>query len=140
MKSIFALTLLFILSFQLQAQTIIGQWKTFEDGKPSSIIKIYKAKNGKYYGKMVEILDPKLAQHTCDKCPGDRQGKPTQDLIVMRDLEISADQKSAEDGKILDPWKGKEYNCKVWLENPNQLKMRAYVGFLYGTRTWQRVN
>ena len=135
----FKLALVFILVSQLTlAQTIVGKWKAVENNKPSSLIQIYKGTNGKYYGKMVEVYDPELDKNICSKCPGDRKGKKMKNLVIMRDLKISKDKKSAEGGKILDPKNGKEYNCKVWLKDNNTLKMRAFVGFLYGTRTWTR--
>ena len=133
------LFLIFILASPLTyAQTIVGKWKAVNNNKPSSLIQIYRGSNGKYYGKMVEIYDPELAKNICSKCPDNRKGKKMKDLVIIRDLKINADKKSAEGGKILDPKKGKEYNCKVWLEGDNTLKMRAFVGFLYGTRTWTR--
>lgn len=124
----------------VRGQTILGKWKTYENGKPSSIVKIYAGKDGKYYGKMVKIFDPELAKHTCEQCQDYRKNQPTQNLVILRDLEIGPDKKSANKGKVLDPWKGKEYNCKVWLIDDRTLKLRAYVGFLYGTRTWYKEN
>ncbi|NJL13355.1 MAG: DUF2147 domain-containing protein [Microscillaceae bacterium] len=59
-------------------------------------------------------------------------------MDILRGLKASPDRKSAEGGKILDPSKGKEYHCKIWVEG-KQLRMRAYWGMLYGTRTWERV-
>lgn len=131
---------MFLMAFPAKAQTIVGKWKAVENKKPSSVIQIYKGSNGKYYGKMVELLDPKLKTHTCDDCKGERKGKGMQNLVVMRDLVIASDKKSAKGGKILDPWSGKEYNCKVWVDGADRLKMRAFVGILYGTRTWHKVN
>jgi uncharacterized protein (DUF2147 family) len=34
---------------------------------------------------------------------------------------------------------GKKYKAEIWLENGN-LKMRGYVGFIYRTQTWLRVD
>ncbi|MEO1654389.1 MAG: DUF2147 domain-containing protein [Bacteroidota bacterium] len=142
MRKIILLSLLGLvtLSYSSTAQTIVGKWKAIENKKPSSIIQIYKGSNGKYYGKMVELLDPKLKNHTCDDCKGERNGKAMQNLVVIRDLQIAKDKKSAKGGKILDPWSGKEYNCKVWVDGTNRLKMRAFIGILFGTRTWYKVN
>ncbi|MDX2303993.1 MAG: DUF2147 domain-containing protein [Microscillaceae bacterium] len=120
------------------SQTIVGKWKAYENGRLSSLIEIYAGQDGRYYGKMIEIYDADLAKKICEKCPGDRKNKGMKNLVILRDLKISADKKSADGGLILAPDTGKEYNCKIWLEDNNTLKMRAYVGFLYGTRTWEK--
>ncbi len=124
---------------KVRAQTIVGKWKAFENNKPSSIIEIFKGNDQEYYGKMVVLLDPELKKNRCDKCSGDRKGKGMQNLVIIRDLKANENLKEAKGGKILDPFKGKEYNCKIWVDG-NTLKMRAYIGFLYGTRTWHKVN
>ena len=48
-----------MLSSVLSAQNILGSWKTIDDatGKAKSIVRIYKAKNGKVYGKIEKLLD-----------------------------------------------------------------------------------
>lgn len=41
-----------------QIDKIVGKWKTIddEDGKAKSIVLIFKATNGKYYGKIEKLL------------------------------------------------------------------------------------
>ncbi len=41
-----------------QASKIVGMWKTIDDdtGEAKSYVKIYKAKNGFYYGKITKLL------------------------------------------------------------------------------------
>src|SRR5690606_11836653 len=77
MKNVLATLVLTVLTvFTIQAQTITGKWKTIDDetGEAKSIVEITE-KNGKYYGKILEILtDKKDAK--CDKCPGADKGKP----------------------------------------------------------------
>jgi uncharacterized protein (DUF2147 family) len=38
-------------------------------------------------------------------------------------------------GTILDPEDGKEYRCKIWLED-GELKVRGYLYFFYRTQSW----
>ena len=58
-------------------------------------------------------------------------------MIIMENLEKDDDE--WDDGEILDPNNGKIYDCKIWLEGNDILKVRGYVGFFYRTQTWKRV-
>jgi uncharacterized protein (DUF2147 family) len=134
---------LLLLSFSNQVgfaqTTIVGEWKTIDDetGKEKSIIRIFKATNGKYYGKVVKLLDTSKGENPlCTKCPDDRKNKPILEMILIRDmLQQGSEWKS---GRILDPEKGQEYNCRLWVESGN-LKVRGYWGIFYRTQTWYKV-
>ncbi|VAX17324.1 hypothetical protein MNBD_IGNAVI01-134, partial [hydrothermal vent metagenome] len=39
--------------------------------------------------------------------------------------------------EILDPKKGKVYDCKLWVEN-GKLQVRGYVLFFHRTQEWLR--
>ncbi|AWF82819.1 DUF2147 domain-containing protein [Microbulbifer sp. EKSA008] len=126
-----------LFALQASAADILGNWRTIDDetGETKSIVNIYE-KDGKYYGKVVDLL-MKPNDTVCDKCPGDLKGKPIVGMDVISGLEKKG--KKYEDGEILDPVKGKVYDLKVWLEDDNTLKLRGYLGFLYRTQTWHRV-
>ncbi|WP_444898278.1 DUF2147 domain-containing protein [Microbulbifer sp. SSSA005] len=126
-----------LFALQASAADILGNWRTIDDetGETKSIVNIYE-KDGKYYGKVVDLL-MKPNDTVCDKCPGDLKGKPIVGMDVISGLEKKG--KKYEDGEILDPVKGKVYDLKVWLEDDNSLKLRGYLGFLYRTQTWHRV-
>lgn len=126
-------------ALSVQAQTVTGKWKTIDDetGKPKSIVEISE-KNGKIYGKVVEILtDKKDAK--CDKCPGADKGKPIKGLTIIKGL--SKDGKEYSGGTITDPSSGKEYKCALKLNGADKLDVRGYVGIqaLGRTQTWVRV-
>lgn len=115
---------------------ILGKWKTIDDetGKPKSIVKIYKAKNGKIYGKVDQLLDKSSGDDpVCTKCNDDRKGQKIKGMTIIRGLKKSGN--AWKGGKILDPANGKEYTCKLWLEG-KKLKVRGYWGLLYRTQTW----
>lgn len=126
-------------ALSMQAQTVTGKWKTIDDetGKAKSIVEISE-KNGKLYGKVVEILtDKKDAK--CDKCSGADKGKPIKGLTIIKGL--SKDGKEYSGGTITDPSSGKEYKCVVKLNGTEKLDVRGYVGIqaLGRTQTWVRV-
>lgn len=135
-----ALLLFFFVSFG-QKHTVLGHWKTIDDktGKALSIIKIYE-KDNMFYGKIIDVLDPKGKNKLCEKCPGEDKGKPFLGLVVMSGLKKHGKEYSG--GKILDPLNGDFYQCYITLENEDKLKVRGYIGFaIFGrTQYWYRAD
>lgn len=123
-----------------QAQSITGKWKTFDDetGDAKSIVEIYE-KNGKIYGKIIEILEKGKEDKTCDKCKGSKKDKPVNGMVIIEGL--SKDGDTWEDGTILDPRNGNVYKCRINLENSDKLKVRGYLGIslLGRTQYWTRI-
>ncbi|MCC4606514.1 DUF2147 domain-containing protein [Xanthomonas campestris] len=121
----------------------VGRWKTIDDetGKPKSVVQIEQAANGTLSGKVVEILQSaKGPNPLCDKCEGERKGKPIKGMTILWGLK--ADGTAVWDGgSVLDPAKGKTYKAKITLtEGGKKLQMRGYVGIeaLGRTQTWVR--
>lgn len=134
--------LFFILFFIFQisySQSIIGKWKTIDDetGKEKSIVEIFE-KNGKIFGRILEVLDPEKKNKKCELCEGEDKNKSIQGLVIIKGLTKDEDEYS--NGKILDPKNGKLYKCLISLENKDKLKVRGYIGFsLIGrTQYWYR--
>ncbi|HRP88483.1 MAG TPA: DUF2147 domain-containing protein [Edaphocola sp.] len=130
--------ILSLMAFVVKAQEITGYW--FNDVKEAKI-EIYKAKNGKYYGKIVWLKEP------------NRDGKPKLDIHnvkeslrtrpVMGLLLLSGfDKKEStyENGTIYDPKNGKTYSCKITPNGNDKLNIRGYIGIsLIGrTTVWTR--
>ncbi|MCP9200144.1 DUF2147 domain-containing protein [Gramella sp. GC03-9] len=119
-------------------QEVTGKWTNFnENGEPNSIIRIYE-KNGEIYGEVERILREEDRNRVCTKCEGDLKNKPIEGMTVMWGLEKNGDE--YVDGNVVDPKTGKEYRCKIWIddENPDVLNVRGYVSLFYKTRTWER--
>jgi uncharacterized protein (DUF2147 family) len=132
---------LFIFAFQASiAQTVVGKWKTIDDetGEAKSIVEIYQ-EDGKIYGKVIDILNPEKRDGLCEKCKDDRKDKPVLGMQIINGLSQDDDEYSG--GKILDPEKGKEYKCKIWLDedDTDKLYVRGYVAFFFRTQNWYRV-
>jgi uncharacterized protein (DUF2147 family) len=138
MKKIISLISLILFVFSINAQDIVGKWKTIDDetGKEKSIVEIYK-KGDKYFGKIIEILDPAKRKNKCKLCTDYRKDQPIVGMEIIKDLEQDDDE--FEDGTILDPNNGKIYDCKIWLEDKNTLNVRGYVMFFFRTQKWIRV-
>lgn len=132
----FALTI----GYSSYGQTIFGKWKTYDEetGNEKSIVEIYE-KNGKAYGKILQLLEKGKENSLCENCTGAKKDKPIKGMEIIDGL--SKDDDEWNDGKILDPKTGKEYKCYISLEDPNKLKVRGYIGFsLIGrTQYWTRM-
>ncbi|MCS6967983.1 MAG: DUF2147 domain-containing protein [Cytophagales bacterium] len=137
MKRIASLVGIFITAV-CSAQDITGKWKTIDDqdGKPRSVVEIYK-QGDKYFGRIVEIFyrPDETPDPVCTKCPDERKGTKVIGMVIIRNLQKQGDEYKG--GDILDPKSGKIYDCKLWLEN-GTLKVRGYIAFLYRTQTWYR--
>ena len=122
-----------------QVAEILGDWYTVDDktGESFSIVNIYKATDGKYYGKITKILvgDP---NDLCAECTGADANKPKLGMIIIRGFE-EKDGKLVG-GRILDPDSGKFYYGKLYLKNGN-LVLRGSLdkaGVLGRSQTWKR--
>ena len=136
---IFLISLVFSTA-QAQNQSVLGKWKSIDDetGKALGIILIYEAE-GKIFGKVLEILNPKDRDKLCNDCAGEDKNQPILGLTILKGLYKDGHEYSG--GKILDPKHGKYYKCYINLENENKLKVRGYIGIsLFGrTQYWHRV-
>lgn len=132
---------LIMASFSLNAQTVLGKWKTFDDEtkQAKSIVEITE-RGGKIYGKVIQILNPAKKDMKCTSCSGADKGKPVLGLEILKGL--SKDGDSYNGGKILDPSNGKEYKCTISLDGKKKLKVRGYVGIsAFGrTQVWEKVD
>lgn len=138
MKSLLiALTLLLVTTVGA-AQNIVGTWTTYDDntGEARSTVYIWRAKNGKYYGKITDILDASEKNNLCDKCEGDKHNQPVLGMVIITGLEKDDDEFT--DGTILDPENGEVYECKLWIDDDGNLKVRGYWGIFYRTQTWKK--
>lgn len=134
------LTFIFSLFSVLSFAQIEGKWKTIDDEtkQAKSIVEIYKKSDGKYYGKVSQLLI-KPADPNCSACKDDRKGKPILGMEIIRGLKKEGDEFTG--GTITDPKTGKTYKCTI-TKNGDQLNVRGYIGLsLIGrTQTWQKVN
>ena len=140
MKFLILVGTLLLSTFMLEAQSILGKWKTIDDdtNKEKSIVEIYM-EGGKAYGKIVQLFrepgeDP---DPYCDKCTDERKDQRVIGMTIIREMEN--DQDEWEDGDILDPENGKVYSCKLWRED-DKLMVRGYVAFFFRTQTWLKAD
>ena len=135
MKRIFSLILV-LCSAISYGQEIIGTWKTVDDNtnEAKSFVNIWKSPDGKYYGKISDIINPIDKEKLCQECKGDKYNKPILGMTIIDGL--SKVGREFKNGTILDPENGKEYKCKIWLDNTGNLTVRGYWGPFYRSQTW----
>ena len=143
--------LLFILSLVLvtasvycqSSDKIKGYWLT---EKGTSQVQIYKATNGKYYGKIVWLEEPNEngAPKKDKENPDEKlKNRPLLELLLLKSFQFDNDDNEWESGTIYDPESGKTYDCYMWFEdgNHNQLKIKGFVlgmRFIGRETTWMR--
>ena len=139
MKKLLATFVLSLFSVMSFAQ-IEGKWKTIDDEtkQAKSIVEIYKKSDGKYYGKVSQLLI-KPADPNCTSCKDDRKGKPILGLEIIRGLVKDGEEFTG--GTITDPKTGKTYKCTI-TRTGDKLNVRGYMGVsLFGrSQVWQKVN
>lgn len=139
MKIVLSIVALLLFQFGF-SQTIIGKWKTIDDetGKERGIVEIFE-RNGKIFGRIIDILDIEHKHHKCEKCEGEDKNKPILGLTIIKGMKKNGNE--YEGGKVLDPKNGKSYHCKITLDGKDKLIVRGYIGIpLFGrSQTWIRI-
>jgi uncharacterized protein (DUF2147 family) len=128
-------------SASAQKDKIEGIWYNEEK---TSKIQIYKAVDGKFWGKIIWLKEPLRdgKPKTDIENPNKKmRNQPLINLPVLRGFKVD-DSKTYDGGKIYDPKNGKTYSCIITWRNANELGIRGYVGvsMLGRTTTWTRAN
>ena len=136
-KKILYLSFVFFMATTANAQSILGKWRTVDDetGEEKSIVEIYK-KDGKVFGKIVEIFDASKRDLPCKFCEGEDYNQPILGLDIIKNMEKDGDV--YKEGTITDPQDGKTYTCRLKLTDDGKLQVRGYIAFFYATQYWVR--
>jgi uncharacterized protein (DUF2147 family) len=140
-KIISVLCVLFIsISMFSQVDKIVGRWKTIDDkdGSTKSIVLIFKATNGKYYGKVEKLF--KNPDKKCTECEGANKDKAVLGMMVVNGMKEN--EGSLTGGTILDPNNGKVYRCSMTYDaKTGNLDVRGSLdkfGMIGRTQVWVR--
>lgn len=141
MKKVFVLLSILLGSFiatpKLYAQDQIE--KIWYNQEKTAKIQIFKAKDGKFYGKIIWLKEPlrdgkpKLDIENPKEA---KRSQPILGLLVLKGFDKDG-AKGYEGGTIYDPKNGKTYSCKMTF-NGSTIDVRGYMGIsLIGrTATW----
>jgi uncharacterized protein (DUF2147 family) len=124
----------------------IGAWaqdaieKTWYNQEKTAKVKVFKATDGKYYGKIVWLKEPNNAQGKPRTDINNPKKEHQNDALLGLQMLKNFEKDGAHGysgGTIYDPKNGKTYSCKMTL-NGDKLDVRGYVGIslLGRTTTW----
>ena len=114
-----------------------GLWNTFDDnGDIESTVEV-RVEGGKLYANILSLRNAPEDNPNCIECKGDLYGKPVIGMQIINGLTLKND--IWQKGSVFDPKTGDAYKGKVWLEN-GTLFVRGHIGFLYQTKSWQKVS
>ena len=121
-----------------QKDKLEGLWYNAEK---TAKINIYKATDGKFWGKIVWLKEPEKngkAKTDENNPKAERKNDPLLNLAILKHFEKDGDDLYNE-GEIYDPKNGKTYSCKI-THKGETLSVRGFVGvsLLGRTTTWER--
>jgi len=121
----------------------VGLWKTIDDKtkQEKSLVRISEA-GGVLTGKIEKVLDPTKQDAVCEKCEGERKGKPIIGLLIIDSVKKREGEAYWDGGSILDPNNGETYKVRLTpADGGKKLDVRGYIGapLLGRTQTWIRM-
>jgi uncharacterized protein (DUF2147 family) len=136
---LFLACLLFATSLAFgQADKITGIWVP---AKGTSQVRIFKATNGKYYGK-VEWLKEDKDKLDVNNPDEKLRSKKIWGLMILKDFSYNTEKNRWEGGTVYDPDNGKTYDCYTWFEDDdNTMILKGYVlgmKFIGRAENWKR--
>lgn len=141
MKKLMLLLVLFLIAkvnSYSQSDDVIGIWLTYEE---KSQVRIFKATNGKYYGK-IDWLKEDKDQKDSNNPDLSLRDEPIMGMTILKGFSYNKNKEYWDSGTIYDPKNGKTYDCYMWFENDKQkLDIKGYVlgmKFIGRTTTWKR--
>jgi uncharacterized protein (DUF2147 family) len=121
-----------------QSDDVIGIWLTDSD---KSQIRIFKATNGKYYGK-IEWLKEDKEEKDSNNPDLSMRDKPLMGKIILKGFSYNEHKGQWDGGTIYDPKNGKTYDCYMWFNDDRQkLEIKGYIlgmKFIGRETTWIR--
>lgn len=137
-RNLLLLVVLLMTTTMIAQTPILGEWITVDDstGEQKSVVRIYQAENGKYYGDIIQLFGPDAEKAVCGACEGPEHNQPIIGLTIIRDMQLKDGE--LKGGKVLDPDNGKFYYAKVYLKD-GKLILRGSLdkaGLLGRSQTW----
>jgi len=144
MRLVLLLAIVFLTRTLSLAQSEPIETTLWYNEEKTAEIQVYKATDGKLYGKIVWLkvpsIDgkPKIDIHNPDQA---HRNDPIIGLVILKGLKKGNTENQYEDGTIYDPKNGKTYSCKITYKC-DKLDVRGYLGFsLIGrTTTWTKAD
>jgi uncharacterized protein (DUF2147 family) len=122
---LFVIALLFSTGLMYaQADKVLGFWLTEKKG---SQVKVFKATDGKIYGR-VEWLDDDRERLDTNNPDANLSKQKVLGSLILKGFTYNESKKQWEGGTVYDPDNGKTYTAYMWFEEDlNQLHLKGYV-------------
>ncbi len=129
------------------ANAVLGLWTTPND---KSRVRIYKAADGTYHGRIIWLKKPDYPADFHDKSLAGKakvdihnpkknlRSRPVMGMDVLTGFKYSSSNHDWRKGKCYDPEEGKTYTCRMWLKSHDILMVRGYVWIFHKTQEWHR--
>ncbi len=135
----FAILSLIVTCMVAQENRVIDTWLNEDE---TAHIRIFKATNEKYYGK-IEWLKEDPDRLDVNNPDVDKQKEPLLGLLILKGFSYDTHKEQWNNGTIYDPDNGKTYDSYMWFEeNPDILIIKGYVlgmKFVGRQTKWKRV-
>ena len=143
LKFLFLTVLMFGCRLALFAQTSDPIERLWLNEEKTAKIQVYKATDGKYYGKIVWLKEPLRdgkPKIDMNNPKNEHKNDPIMGLLILKGFKKSGTT-GYEDGTIYDPKNGKTYSCKITYKG-DKLDVRGYFGFslLGRTTVWTKAD
>ena len=121
---------------------------TYWNAEKTAHIRMYKAKNGFYYGKIEHLVQPNDADGNPKTDPhnpdASLRSRARLGMVIAKAFKWDSDEKEWGDGTIYNPTDGKTYDGYIYFEDGNKkvLKLRGYIlgmTWLGKTSEWTRI-
>lgn len=88
MRNLFLMAALLMAAWVTAQVPFVGEWITIDDesGEQKSVVNIYKADNGMYYGQITTLFEDPNA--LCTECEGADHNQPIVGLTIVRDMQL----------------------------------------------------
>lgn len=127
MKRLFIISFAFLLALpsliQAQEDQVLGTWL---NDKGTAHVRVFKATNGKYYGK-IEWLKTEPDRMDVNNPDEAKQSEPLLGLMILQSFQYESDKNQWNNGTIYDPDNGKTYDCYMWFDESKILSIKGYV-------------
>ena len=135
------------------AQSPVGQWRTFEDGTPKSIVEISESR-GVLTGRIIRLLpEGRTCSNCVDTYPSDGpvssmrgkrlKGQSLKDLVILSGFSDSDGDGKFTGGRAFKPDEGKTYSGWLQVQSDGRLRLTGgykILGKVIGkTQYWERV-
>ncbi|MEA3495083.1 MAG: DUF2147 domain-containing protein [Bacteroidota bacterium] len=117
-------------------------WAEWYTDSKKSLVKIFRATNGNYYGKIIWLKEPLEDDGTekiDDENPNPKlQNEPIIGLMILKSFKYKGDN-TWGDGTIYDPENGKTYKCTIKMDG-DKINVRGFIGvsLLGRTTVWTK--